>query len=64
MRCFVALWLRNLPRGAAQLATEALAEPVGWRTGVPVLLQSEATADGVRYVAVRAEGQDQRTSGP
>lgn len=44
--------LRNVPREAAREATGRLEPPIVWRAGTPVLLESRAGADGIRYLPV------------
>jgi len=44
--------LRNVPREAARDATGRLEPPIAWHAGAPVLLESRAGADGIRYLPV------------
>jgi 2'-5' RNA ligase len=44
--------LRNVPRAAAREIAAAVAPPILWRAGTPVLLESKAGDQGVRYLPV------------
>lgn len=46
--------LRNVPRGAAHEVAAAVAPPIVWHAGPPVLLQSTTEAGGTRYTALPA----------
>lgn len=47
--------LRNVPREAAREAIRRLEPPIAWHAGPPVLLESSAGAEGIRYLPVRAQ---------
>jgi 2'-5' RNA ligase len=44
--------LRNVPREAARVAAHAIEPPILWHAGGPVLLESRADVQGLRYVPV------------
>ena len=44
--------LRNVPREAAREAAQAIEPPIPWHASAPVLLESRADAQGVRYTPV------------
>ena len=47
--------LRNVPRDGARDAARRIEPPILWRAGGAVLLESQADANGVRYVPVAAQ---------